>query len=573
MTQAADNLLPGRANRLWRWLSVPSETFTWSRGNDDSALARHRRRVIFALLLTAVVPRIIMAMRLTAVCDDSYYYMWVAEMWEQGRTQTALQFLNINIYPLILWGLQQTGLEASVAGNVWGVIVSGLTVPPLYGLLRRMFDDRVAVVSVMLFAVHPSLMEISVEPIREPTFWFLFVLSMYCLHRLTGERAKWWPVCAGLAVALAVHTRTEGWLLLLPMLLWPLCISPASVSIRRRLLRIATAGCMIPAFLVVVNLTLLHGHDRWEWGRFTALRNLVEWLRSDVSPERIQLERRRQSQRAATRPEVRGTSRVPGIRNRPMLAAVVPSFAGSQGRARVAELYLFLNLFGENFEYLNLLLLLPGSLLLGREMWRGDRLALTLIFGGIIGMIWIRLVQVGNMNGRYFLTAYFAALPTEAVGILWLLRTATAGVRRPAWRIAAPALAGVLLAGCFLTGAFTGGHVERDSQRKLGQWLRARYGPFKEVVVDTRSVRVGYHVRGRLPNVSYYNAGDAPPARPPEIIVVGRPADPSVQLRARQLGLRPLPPEQMPSGGDAFQVFVSGPRRGAVAGSDHVTRQ
>ena len=572
MTQPADNLLPRPGSSVWRWLSARGETATWTGGNDESLLARHRGRVICGLVLLTVLPRILLASTLSAYCDDAYYYLWVAEMWEQGRTLTALQSLNVNVYPLILWGLQQTGMSPTTAGVVWGVSISGLTVLPLYGLLRRMFDDRIAAVSLLLFAVHPSLMELSVEPIRDSTFWFLFVLSLYGLYRAVEFRGGMWAVVGGIGFALAVHTRTEGWVLVIPLMLWPAFWSETAVSWRRRLLRIGMAGSMVPAFLLTINLTLLHDHDRWEWGRFAPLQNFVDWLRSDVSRERIELERQRRDRRGS---EVEGRELKIGGRAHPRLAMIAPVPLASDAplaRTRPDQVFVYLNLFGENFEYVNLLLLLPGSILLTREMWRGDRLAMTLIFLAICGMVWIRLVQVGTINGRYFLTAYLMALPTEAVGIVWLVRLGTSAVSSPRRRSLVPAGVYGFLMAFFLAGAFTGGQQQRIEQRELGEWLRSRYGPFDEVLVDTRSTRVGYFARGRLPNVSYYNAGDAAPAPPPQAIIVRRPAVDYVRVRARQLGLRAVPRDQMPSA-DEFEVFVPAPRPRAVAGSDRRSRR
>ena len=157
--------------------------------------------VLSMLVLMTAIPRILMAWQLIGICNDGYYYLSVARMWEQGQTEAALSYLNVNTYPLILWGLKSVGLPFAWDFKLWGVLVSCLTVFPLFGLARRLFNDRVAGVAVLLFAIHPELIELSVEPIREPTFWFLFLLTSYLLHR-----------CATSAEAVSKPRLGQGWL-------------------------------------------------------------------------------------------------------------------------------------------------------------------------------------------------------------------------------------------------------------------------------------------------------------------------------------------------------------------------
>ena len=98
--------------------------------------------------------------------------------------------------------------------------MTALTVLPLFGWLRRQFDQQVAVVGCLLYAVHPKLMIHGPLVIRDPTFWFLLVLTLYLGWRAVLELKPWLFLAAGVAWALAAHTRTEGLLLAAPLGLW-----------------------------------------------------------------------------------------------------------------------------------------------------------------------------------------------------------------------------------------------------------------------------------------------------------------------------------------------------------------
>ena len=47
--------------------------------------------------------------------------------------------------------------------------MSSLTVLPLFGWTRRQFDDRLATIACLLYAVHPKLIEWSPELVRDPS--------------------------------------------------------------------------------------------------------------------------------------------------------------------------------------------------------------------------------------------------------------------------------------------------------------------------------------------------------------------------------------------------------------------
>jgi hypothetical protein len=620
------------------------------------------RRILLALLLLAVVPRALTAWRLPAVCNDAYYYQWVATMWEQGRTATALKYLNVNVYPLILWGLKSTGLPWPLGGMLWGVLVSTLTVLPLFGLARRLFDDRVASVSCFLFAVHPGLIFLSVEPIREPTFWLLFLLSAYWIHcfatsnrgngnpkseprnpkeiqssnsrfptcgdpdagsvrvastsrswswgfghwlffrisrRLSLKRGVlrisaggWLCACgAGIALALAIHTRTEGWALLVLLFTWPITLAPPHVTRLRRILRIATALAMIPAFLLAANLTVLRDHDRWEWGRFAPLRGFVEWLPIDLTGNERSINSIGRG-RTPCRPAgvcAAFPSRSAGnpLRSVGSLMSGVPlpipgplasqRRAGTESgpdsspsrrdgpvaknkRVQRSAAYVFVNQFGEKFEYVSLVFLLVGLVGRGREWLDRGGIPMFILFSGILLAVWVRLTHFGDINGRYFLTAYLVALPAEATGVLIAierLRTRAAKIARHNWVPTAVPFAILLaLTTAFCFKAFTRQNRGRVREAELGRRIREQLPPFRVLEADRSAVRVGHFALGSLPRVAFDDEGDGPPPPEPDVIISAIPVPPPVRERATSCGLVEFSSPELQPEDNGFRVFA-----------------
>ncbi|MGC3972614.1 MAG: glycosyltransferase family 39 protein [Pirellulales bacterium] len=160
-----------------------------------------------------------MAGLIPTICPDGTIYVAVAKWIEEQGTYFRKD-LGVNLYPLILAALHKFGLAWPAAAKLWGVLCGSLVVLPLYGWVRRMFDDRVALCAGLLYAFHPKLIEWSPEMVREQTFWLLAALVWYASWRTVFEgRAAWFAALAVLLPA-AVLTRFEGLFLYVIPLAW-----------------------------------------------------------------------------------------------------------------------------------------------------------------------------------------------------------------------------------------------------------------------------------------------------------------------------------------------------------------
>ncbi|MBT4868033.1 MAG: phospholipid carrier-dependent glycosyltransferase, partial [Planctomycetaceae bacterium] len=205
-------------------IEPPPDRFSGSlsaRGEGVSP-APPAKRLITALIILCAIPRLLMMWRIDAVCNDAYYYISIADLLDRGQFEGAFEYLNLNVYPVVLLLFHKLGIDWVTGGQLWGVFISSLVVAPMFGWIRHAFNDKVAIVACFLYAIQPQLIEISAEPIREPMFWFFFNLCLYfCWRSVTS--VKWWMfVASGITFGLASYTRSEGWLLLLPILLWPI---------------------------------------------------------------------------------------------------------------------------------------------------------------------------------------------------------------------------------------------------------------------------------------------------------------------------------------------------------------
>ena len=143
--------------------------------------------IVVLLLLACLVPRLVAAWNWDVIWGDSLHYRYASIALEQGDFEHGFAEFGLNIYPLLLIPLRHLGIDWQIAGKYFGVLVASLTVVPLWGWLRRLFDDRLAMIACLVYALQGKLIAISPLIIRDSTFWLLLVLTLYCIWRAVGE--------------------------------------------------------------------------------------------------------------------------------------------------------------------------------------------------------------------------------------------------------------------------------------------------------------------------------------------------------------------------------------------------
>lgn len=521
----------------------------------------NRTDVQLALVLVACfVPRALAAWKLPAVCDDAYYYLHVADSLDRGRFARAMEYLNINVYPLVLGGLHRLGLDWISAAKLWGVLTGTALVLPLFDWLRRMFDKRIALLAVFLYAVHPRIVEPTVEPLRESTFWFFFVLCLDLFWRAAGER-QWWQFAAGgLSLALALHTRMEAWFLLAPLCVWVAAAWLSEPAAGPRLAGGAVLALAItPLFVLVVNFTLLAHHPRWELGRLSPFALVGNWVRSPLH----------EGPATSPRPpaNVSTSAKAPAVA---MTAPAIPHAesakpASQTTAASTVRLYVYemVRTLGYAFLVLTLIGLIRGR----REFLDPRKAVLGLLTIGVLLAIWVRVSQIGTMNGRYFLLLVFLDAPFAAIGaleIMWALEKARLQ-QRVSWLRAGRA--SMTFATCLLAAgwaeALLAHHSHRHREAQLGRWIARQSGHFESVVADFNSVRPAYVAGHGMPDVVTFDEfyEQRFDRSPPDLAIFypdgfRKELLPHLIIRAAKLGLTPLDLSGFLKGKAEFVVFV-----------------
>ncbi|MBU4270279.1 MAG: glycosyltransferase family 39 protein [Planctomycetes bacterium] len=539
--------------------------------------------LLTAMVLLCLAPRAMMALRITSVCPDGVLYIHAAKAIESGNLHMAFRDLDLNTYPIILAALHRLGLDWELAAGLWGVTISSLVVLPLWGWARRQFDDRVALLACMLYAVHPKFIEWSPEVMRDPTFWMLFMLAIYWMWRAVTEVRHRYFLAAGVAIILASLTRVEGLFLLIPLVLWTFwrwrALAPAWLALGpekvpgtfcakhpkgrsgkrflapfpafpargKLLLGVVLCVVIFPALLLLVNIAWLHGRHGWTLLRLDPLERVQPWLEHLFGQA----------------PADGGNSPAASMTVGRMAWVFFPTM--TRGLSPIFALLMFGGIWG------------------WRRVWsRRDHQPLFYTAVVIMCGIWIHLWYGQNICPRYALPIVLMASPLAALGLLGLVarlsRVAEWFRRRVRPDTIATVVFGVIFA-ANLTAAMTSSRAYFAGRRTavdVGHWVLREF-PRPTVLAGPLGV---------TPIVSYY-AAESPyrafrcDAKDEFIlkmiensradVVLFRPAkqlteDRCAALveRSRRLGMAPVRPDAMPTDEPGFIILVRATRKDLV---------
>lgn len=492
------------ATVLGEWFAAPPKDFPCSLLErsplDESPRDKLSTWAMAALLLLWFVPRALMALKLNTICRDGVFYIHLAQDLDRGQFHRALELYHFNLYPTLLMLLHRVGFDWEIAGRWLGVCMSTLLVVPLFGWLRQHFDRRIAVLTCVLLGVHPKLIEWSPEVIREPLFWFLFFAALYLIWSAV-LMPRWWKfAAAGLMTTLAIQTRFEGWILLIPALAWPVWRGFRLPSLRGRLAGGTLLSlAMCPLFILVLNVTWLRNYDRWELGNFERLEYVQLWVESfatadePASPPAVpSTAPPRVAQATPARPAPQAARKSTPV----LVAAPLPPakpLPGVDPQPTHRVMWSFVHTMERGLHPIYALLLLYG-LFMWRHLWFRPNIA---VFWGIslahLTAIWIFLWFAHDSSSRYALLIMLLASPWATLGALDLSRRLELLIGLRGFARVTPGRAAAVFCGVIvivgLADALTKNVTKRRAVAELGTWIQAEYGP-RQLILGSPEIAV-----------------------------------------------------------------------------------
>ena len=433
--------------------------------------------------------------------------------------------------------------------------------------------------------MHGKLIAISPLILRDSTFWFLFVLALNCLWQAVAEIRIWRFAVAGLVITLVVHTRTEGWLVLVPLAGWAICRWPSAKGRRICL----AAGCLlsialVPAAVAAVNFTWLRDNPRWEFFRTTHVKVALDWWNSitgmHLSPLKSghtdstrdpDVQSIQRAMTGAARTNASGTLREA---EPPFTSIVVPPAVPPEQATPGWILTLkLLERLAKGCTWVGGVLLLVGAACGWRILLRPEHLA---VFGMNLLLLLVARIRYWSfgLDLRYFMPIVIVGTPWMALGLQYTIFGLGQLLARRGW--ASPRVVGAVAA-CVVAGAVAGSLLDGPMSaaaymRKhadVGRWIYRRAGPDPAIAGNLDHLKLDtYFSHGHLVGIFWPRdclLVPLPPAlteRLADVVVLWNEGNidarylPAIEERINYCGYRRIDAAELPAGPDELMVFV-----------------
>lgn len=521
------------------------------------------------LLFACLVPRLAVVPLVDTICADGVFYIQLAKGYEHGDSGAGLGTLGLNVYPLVLATVHSLGLDWNLAGKLWGVTAGSLTVLPIFGWIRRQFDDRVAIWACLLYAIHPKLISWSPELVRDSTFWLCLAMTTYAGWRALTELSFRWSLVLGLCFTLGVLTRFEGWFLAAPLSIWGFARLRALDRGRWRLVGLGVSSALvIPAVVVFANLTLLRSAPNWEFGGFERFRYVGSWLGLKI-PEKVTPAPGSPPDSAPVANVVAANAAPESRTSSPAIDLRPPTGPNPRRMPLLLTAFVYFNALRRGFDPIHGLLMLLGVISWRRTWWRTDHLPMFVFALLTLAGIWIHLWHAQETSSRYALSMVILGTPFTALGFLQLTSHATALFSWFARSANSPIVTrGALFGGFAVLGLVVAASENRAPRRldaNLGRWLAAERGPRMLLLGSRHFPLVAYYADARFEPLPIN--GDGPygakmvAAMRPDAVVLSRRRTPAetasdVVAMAKSAGMIEIDSDDLPSNLDRNDLIV-----------------
>jgi 4-amino-4-deoxy-L-arabinose transferase-like glycosyltransferase len=220
---------------------------------------------------------------------DGILYIKIAKGINSGNFQGVTDYGFFNLYSFLIALFQMIVHDWEYSGKMVSVVFGSLTVIPLFFLIRGLFNQNTATVSVLLYTVHPRFVEYSSDVLREPVFWFFSITALWLAWEGISRRKGFLFVLSSMSTGFAMFTRVEGVMVFLIVVLWILWFFLNDKQNRKRVFLYICIFLFSLPIMASPGLWLLKNKlNRWEVGH--SLSKVPQLIFSKNQPLKLEQE-------------------------------------------------------------------------------------------------------------------------------------------------------------------------------------------------------------------------------------------------------------------------------------------
>ena len=228
---------------------------------------KNSRIFLFIIIVLAFLARLYPVFAPNVITPDGILYIENAKMILSGEFKRIGDVSFFNLYPFMILLFQKVFSDWELAGRMVSVVFGTLGVVPIFFLIKRFFDVRLALIVSLFYTINPHLVEYSSDVLREPLFLSLFLASLWMgVEGLHGRR--WlFLLLSAFFVGLAIFTRIEGVISVILIILWALWLyKDRELAGKGLVLRMAVFLIAFPLIFASPFFLLKERLGHWEFG-------------------------------------------------------------------------------------------------------------------------------------------------------------------------------------------------------------------------------------------------------------------------------------------------------------------
>ncbi len=173
---------------------------------------------LLGLVVSSLLLKLLYILSANSLNNDGVLYIQSAVKIAEGDLIGAVQIYPMPLYPFLICVFNYMFNDWIFSGQFINVLALALANIPLYFLARKLFDDRVALWTVVLFTLSPKLTNYASNVIRDPLFLLFFTWALLMgVKAVQCHRIKDYLWCGALTMV-AFFCRIEA--VLLPVVLF-----------------------------------------------------------------------------------------------------------------------------------------------------------------------------------------------------------------------------------------------------------------------------------------------------------------------------------------------------------------
>jgi hypothetical protein len=221
--------------------------------------------LLLLLAMTGLIRYYLASMQIITI--DGILYIKIAKGINLGNLQGVTDYGFFNLYSFLIALFQMIFHDWEYSGQMVSVVFGSLTIIPLFFLIRGLFNRNVAIVSALIFAVHPRFVEYSSDVLREPVFWFFSIAALWLAWEGISHKKSFLFVLSSMSTGFAMFTRVEGAMVFLIVVLWILWFFLNDKQNRKKvLLYMCIFLFSLPIMASPALLLVRNKLNRWEVG-------------------------------------------------------------------------------------------------------------------------------------------------------------------------------------------------------------------------------------------------------------------------------------------------------------------